>query len=47
MGWPSFTKPLAPENIAQNHDNTLGMLEEEGYAELVKLFEGDERKKTK
>lgn len=90
-GWPSFTKPLAPENVVENHDSTLGMkrtevrstngdshlghvfddgprdagglrycinsaslrfvpfdeLEEEGYAEYAKLFDGTERKNTK
>ena len=24
-GWPSFTKPLAPENVVEHHDGTLGM----------------------
>jgi|SRR3990167_449015 len=24
-GWPSFTKPLTPENITIHHDNSLGM----------------------
>lgn len=87
-GWPSFTKPLAPENVVEHHDSTLGMtrtevrstngdshlghvfddgprdagglrycinsaslrfipldeLEEEGYGQYVKLFEGSERK---
>lgn len=24
-GWPSFTEPVAPENVALHDDNTLGM----------------------
>ena len=24
-GWPSFTKPIEPENVIENHDATLGM----------------------
>jgi peptide-methionine (R)-S-oxide reductase len=28
-GWPSFTRPLAPENIATNSDRTLGMVRTE------------------
>jgi peptide-methionine (R)-S-oxide reductase len=24
-GWPSFTKPLAPENVVELHDSTYGM----------------------
>jgi peptide-methionine (R)-S-oxide reductase len=24
-GWPSFTKPIAPANVAELHDTTLGM----------------------
>ncbi len=24
-GWPSFTKPIEPENVLENHDATLGM----------------------
>jgi peptide-methionine (R)-S-oxide reductase len=24
-GWPSFWKPIAPENVVEKHDNTLGM----------------------
>jgi methionine-R-sulfoxide reductase len=28
-GWPSFTRPLAPENIATKSDRTLGMVRTE------------------
>lgn len=24
-GWPSFTKPVEPENVVENHDTTHGM----------------------
>lgn len=28
-GWPSFTKPLAPDNIVEKRDSTLGMIRTE------------------
>jgi peptide-methionine (R)-S-oxide reductase len=28
-GWPSFTKPIEPENVVENHDTSHGMIETE------------------
>ncbi len=42
-GWPSFTRPIDPENVVENHDTTHGMVRTEvrsshGDSHLGHLF---------
>jgi SelR domain len=40
-GWPSSTRPLEPENVLENTDNTQGMIRTElqsGWAPLLREF---------
>lgn len=44
-GWPSFTKTIEPENVAENHDASLGMTRAEvrsahGDSHLGHIFLG-------
>jgi peptide-methionine (R)-S-oxide reductase len=48
-GWPSFTKPVEPENVVENHDATHGMVRTEvrsnhGDSHLGHVFPDGPRK---
>jgi peptide-methionine (R)-S-oxide reductase len=47
-GWPSFTKPIEPENVVENHDSGHGMVRTEvrssaGDSHLGHVFEDGPR----